>query len=106
MIIYKKQWSAWLEKWEVAYLEVDNINLEEIFEKYRDECESIFEWVKSSPKIIWTCFIHCFIISLCHSDITDLRPTSQLTKIIPEVTWEKFILDTYPNHKYQKNGKN
>lgn len=28
----------------------------------------------------------------------DLRPTSQLTKIIPEVTWEKFILDTYPNH--------
>ncbi|RGB35449.1 hypothetical protein C1646_759366 [Rhizophagus diaphanus] len=56
-------------------LEVDDINLEEIFEKYRDECESRFD------------------------DITDLRPTSQLTKIIPEVTWEKFILDTYPNHK-------
>uniref|UniRef100_U9UP10 Uncharacterized protein n=1 Tax=Rhizophagus irregularis (strain DAOM 181602 / DAOM 197198 / MUCL 43194) TaxID=747089 RepID=U9UP10_RHIID len=32
-------------------------------------------------------------------DITDLRPTSQLTKINPKVTWEKFILDTYPNHK-------
>ncbi|CAG8480696.1 5055_t:CDS:2, partial [Paraglomus occultum] len=25
--------------------------------------------------------------------------TSQLTKIIPEVTWEKFILDTYPDYK-------
>ncbi|CAB4424926.1 unnamed protein product [Rhizophagus irregularis] len=34
-------------------LEVDNINLEEIFEKYRDECESRFD------------------------DITDLRSTSQ-----------------------------
>ncbi|CAG8731119.1 7047_t:CDS:2, partial [Funneliformis mosseae] len=56
-------------------LKVDNVNLEEIFEKYRDECESRFD------------------------DIMDLRPTSQLTKIIPEVTWEKFILDTYPNHK-------
>ncbi|CAG8708075.1 10146_t:CDS:2, partial [Funneliformis caledonium] len=60
-------------------LKVDNVNLEEIFEKYHDECKSGFD--------------------LCHNDIMDLRPTSQLTKIIPEATWEKFILDSYPNHK-------
>ncbi len=35
----------------------------------------------------------------------DLRPTSQLTKIIPEVTWEKFVLDTYPNHKISEKWK-
>ncbi|CAG8764869.1 4753_t:CDS:2, partial [Ambispora leptoticha] len=43
---------------------------------------------------------NCF---LCKSDIMDLRPTSRLTKVIPEITWEKFILDTYPNHKISEN---
>ncbi|CAB5376701.1 unnamed protein product [Rhizophagus irregularis] len=68
-------------------LEVDNINLEEIFEKYREECESRFD--------------------LCHNDITDLRPTSRLTKIIPEVTWGKNLSWIHIlTIKYQKNGKN
>ncbi|CAG8595504.1 5763_t:CDS:2, partial [Paraglomus occultum] len=61
---------------------VDDFDLEEVFEKYCDECENVFD------------------------DIMDLRPTSQLTKIIPEVTWEKFILDTYPDYKIPENGKN
>nr|CAG8631224.1 15787_t:CDS:2 [Entrophospora candida] len=67
-------------------LKVDDVDLEEAFEKYRDECENEFD--------------------LCNSDIMDLRPTSRLAKIIPEATWEKFILDTYPNHKISEKWEN
>ncbi|CAJ0864140.1 2659_t:CDS:10, partial [Entrophospora sp. SA101] len=51
-------------------LKVDDVDLEETFEKYRDECANEFD------------------------DIMDLRPTSRLAKIIPEpkdtlTEWEK-----------------
>ncbi|CAG8597453.1 4371_t:CDS:2 [Paraglomus occultum] len=62
-------------KVESSALIVDDVDLEEVFEKYYDACENKFD------------------------DIMDLRPTSQLTKTIPEVTWEKFILNTYPDHQ-------
>ena len=40
-----------------------------------------------------------FFISLCHSDIMDLRPTSRFTEKIPEVIWEKFVSNTYSEYK-------
>ncbi|CAG8594406.1 6927_t:CDS:2 [Racocetra persica] len=60
---------------ESVELIVDDVNLEEIFENYRNECKNKFD------------------------DIMDLRPASQLTNLVPEVTWEKFISDTYPEYK-------
>ncbi|CAG8629809.1 12175_t:CDS:2, partial [Ambispora gerdemannii] len=58
---------------------VDDIDLEEIFINYRDECENIFD--------------------LCHSDIMDMRPTSRFTNEITEESWDKCVLETYPKHK-------
>jgi hypothetical protein len=29
----------------------------------------------------------------------DLRPASKFTEKIPEVTWEKFVTNTYPEYK-------
>ncbi|PKY44772.1 hypothetical protein RhiirA4_459175 [Rhizophagus irregularis] len=52
---------------------VDNVDLEEIFEKYRSECENNFD--------------------LCYSDIMDLRP--RVTEKIPEAVWEKFVTNIY-----------
>ncbi|CAG8600978.1 16837_t:CDS:2 [Acaulospora morrowiae] len=38
------------------------------------------------------------VISLCHSDIMDMRPTSRFTDKIVEEYWDKFVLGTYPKH--------
>ncbi|PKK64237.1 hypothetical protein RhiirC2_109044 [Rhizophagus irregularis] len=68
-------------------LEVDNINLEEIFEKYREECESRFD--------------------LCHSDITGFKTHFTVDKnysrsdVGKNSSWIHIL-----TIKYQKNGKN
>ncbi|CAG8465483.1 23235_t:CDS:2 [Racocetra persica] len=70
----QKAVESMIGKVESDVLKVDDVDLEVIFEKYRGECDNEFD------------------------DIMDMRPTSLLTKIIPEVTWEKFIRDTYPDY--------
>ncbi|CAB4399729.1 unnamed protein product [Rhizophagus irregularis] len=66
-------------KVERTALMVDDVNLEETFGDYCNECDNIFD--------------------LCHSDIMDLRPASKFTEKIPEVIWEKFVTNTYPEYK-------
>ncbi|GBC34695.2 hypothetical protein GLOIN_2v1716154 [Rhizophagus irregularis DAOM 181602=DAOM 197198] len=68
-----------IEKSQRAPLIVDDIDLEEIFKDYCDECGNNFD--------------------LCRSDIMDMRPTSSFTDRIAEEYWDKFVLDTYPKHK-------
>uniref|UniRef100_U9SKW3 Uncharacterized protein n=1 Tax=Rhizophagus irregularis (strain DAOM 181602 / DAOM 197198 / MUCL 43194) TaxID=747089 RepID=U9SKW3_RHIID len=64
-----------IEKSQRAPLIVDDIDLEEIFKDYCDECGNNFD------------------------DIMDMRPTSSFTDRIAEEYWDKFVLDTYPKHK-------
>ena len=42
-------------------------------------------------------------ISLCYSDIMDLRPASKFSEKIPEVIWEKFVTNTYPEHEISES---
>ncbi|GBC02393.1 hypothetical protein RclHR1_00460031 [Rhizophagus clarus] len=58
---------------------VDDIDLEELFEEYCNECKNNFD--------------------LCHSDIMDLRPISQFTEKLPEAVWENFVTNTYPEYE-------
>ncbi|CAG8707842.1 3807_t:CDS:10 [Funneliformis mosseae] len=70
-------------KVERTALMADDVNLEEIFEGYCNECENIFD--------------------LCYSDIMDLRPASKFSEKIPEVIWEKFVTNTYPEHEISES---
>ena len=45
-------------------------------------------------------------ISLCHSDIMDMRPTSRFTDEIAEEYWDKFVLGTYPKHNISEEWEN
>lgn len=70
-------------KVERTALIVENVDLEETFEYYCNECEKN-------------------IFDLCHSDIMDLRPTSRFTEKFPEEIWEKFVSNTYPEYEISK----
>ncbi|CAG8735982.1 9654_t:CDS:10 [Cetraspora pellucida] len=63
-------------KVERSPLVIDNVNLENIFEDYRNECENDFD--------------------LCHSDIMDLRPTSKFAEKISDEIWMKFVSNSFP----------
>ncbi|CAG8551246.1 14946_t:CDS:10 [Cetraspora pellucida] len=65
-------------KVERTALIIDDVNLEETFECYCNECENIFD------------------------DIMDLRPGSKFTEKISEAIWENFISNTYPEYKLPK----
>ncbi|CAG8744485.1 318_t:CDS:10, partial [Racocetra persica] len=65
-------------KVERTALIIDDVNLEETFEHYCNECENIFD------------------------DVMDLRPGSKFTEKISETIWENFISNTYPEYKLPK----
>ncbi|CAG8498273.1 4134_t:CDS:2, partial [Funneliformis caledonium] len=74
-----KMTESMVGKVERTALIVENVDLEETFEYYCNECEkNIFD------------------------DIMDLRPTSRFTEKFPEEIWEKFVSNTYPEYEISK----
>ncbi|GBB98286.1 hypothetical protein RclHR1_03190018 [Rhizophagus clarus] len=76
---FQKVAESIIGKVERTALIVDNVNLEDTFGDYCNECGNTFD--------------------LCHSDIMDLRPTSRFSEKIPEETWAEFVSDTYPEYE-------
>ncbi|RGB21877.1 hypothetical protein C1646_95905 [Rhizophagus diaphanus] len=83
---FQKVAESMVGKVERTALIIDDVNLEETFEDYCNECDNIFD--------------------LCHSDIMDLRPASKFTEKIPEAIWEKFVTNTYPEYKISETWEN
>ncbi|CAG8615648.1 3176_t:CDS:2, partial [Diversispora eburnea] len=79
---FQRATESMVGKVERTALIVENVDLEKIFEDYRNVCENDFD--------------------LCLSDIMDLRPASKFTEKISETVWEKFISKTYPEYKLAK----
>ncbi|CAG8766255.1 11664_t:CDS:10, partial [Gigaspora margarita] len=76
---FQKVAESMIGKVERTALMVDNVDLEEIFEDYCNECDNIFEKI---PEVIWEKFV------------TNTYPEYKISEI-----WEKLIQDTFKPKK-------